>query len=148
MSSSCCHKPETKFGLYSFLSLMLSLPLHFLSMGHLSIPYNSILQLLISSMVVLYFGFPILKFFWKSIQTIKPDMFTLLGAGILISYFYSLYGLFFINPTPALFLDASATITTLVLAGQWIEQRSGEKLQSALKKLLSLTPPTPHPNAP
>ena len=87
-------------------------------------------------MVVLYFGFPILKFFWKSIQTIKPDMFTLLGAGILISYFYSLYGLFFINPTPALFLDASAAITTLVLAGQWIEQRSGKKLSSSLQKLL------------
>ena len=35
-----------------------------------------------------------------------------------------------INPTPALFLDASAAITTLVLAGQWIEQRSGKKLSS------------------
>ena len=111
-------------------------------MGHTSFPYNSILQLLISSIVVLYFGFPILKFFWKSIQTIKPDMFTLLGAGILISYLYSLYGLFFINPTPALFLDASAAITTLVLAGQWIEQRSEDKLARALKKLLSLTQPT------
>ena len=142
MSSSCCHKPETKFGLYSLLSLMLSIPLHFLSIGHTSCPYNSILQLLISSIVVLYFGFPILKFFWKSIQTIKPDMFTLLGSGILISYIYSLYGLFFVSPTPVLFFDASAAITTLVLAGQWIEQRSEKKLSSSLQKLLSLTPPT------
>ena len=93
-------------------------------------------------MVVLYFGFPILKFFWKSIQSLRPDMFTLLGAGILISYLYSLYGLFFIKPTPVLFLDASAAITTLVLAGQWIEQRSEDKLARALKNLLSLTPPT------
>ena len=119
---------------------MLSIPLHFLSMGHTTVPYNSILQLLISSMVVLYFGFPILKFFWKSIQSLRPDMFTLLGAGILISYLYSLYGLFFIKPTPVLFLDASAAITTLVLAGQWIEQRSEDKLARALKNLLSLTP--------
>ena len=59
-------------------------------------------------------------------------MFTLLGAGILISYFYSLYGLFFINPTPVLFFDASAAITTLVLVGQWIEQRSEKKLSSSL----------------
>ena len=116
---------------------MLSLPLHYLSMGHTSFPYNSILQLLISSFVVLYFGFPILKFFWKSIQTIKPDMFTLLGSGILTSYIYSLYGLFFLGPTPVLFFDASAAITTLVLAGQWIEQRSEKKLSSSLQKLLS-----------
>ncbi|MFM8654061.1 MAG: hypothetical protein ACKODZ_04915, partial [Verrucomicrobiota bacterium] len=33
-------------------------------------------------------------------------------------------------------------MTTLVLAGQWIEQRSEKKLSSALKNLLSLTPPT------
>ena len=142
MSSSCCHKPETKFGLYSLLSLMLSLPLHYLSMGHSYIPYNIYIQLLISSVLVLFFGFPILKFFWKSIQTTKPDMFTLLGTGILTSYIYSLYGLFFIKPTPVLFFDASAAITTLVLAGQWIEQRSEKKLSSSLQKLLSLTPPT------
>ena len=70
-------------------------------------------------------------------------MFTLLGSGILISYCYSVFGLFFIQPTPSpLFFDASAAITTLVLAGQWIEQRSEKKLSSALKNLLSLTPPT------
>jgi len=112
-------------------------------MGHTYIPYNSYIQLLISVIVVFYFGFPILKFFWKSIQNFKPDMFTLLGSGILIAYLYSLYRTFFnqADPTP-LFFDASAAITTLVLAGQWIEQRSEKKLSAALKNLLSLTPPT------
>ncbi|MFZ9875245.1 MAG: HAD-IC family P-type ATPase, partial [Candidatus Methylacidiphilales bacterium] len=70
-------------------------------------------------------------------------MFTLLGFGILTAYLYSLFGIFFSGShPPTLFFDAAGAITTLVLAGQWIEQRSGEKLQSALKKLLSLTPPT------
>jgi Cu+-exporting ATPase len=70
-------------------------------------------------------------------------MFTLLGSGILIAYLYSLYRIFFSQPDPTpLFFDASAAITTLVLAGQWIEQRSEKKLSSALKNLLSLTPPT------
>ncbi len=143
---SCCHTVPVKsppYGLFSFLSLLLSIPLHFLSMGHTHIPYNFYIQLLISGIVVFYFGFPILKFFWKSIQNFKPDMFTLLGSGILIAYLYSLYRTFFsqADPTP-LFFDASAAITTLVLAGQWIEQRSEKKLSSALKNLLSLTPPT------
>ena len=112
-------------------------------MGQDHIPYNIYIQLLISSIVVLYFGFPILKFFWKSIQIFKPDMFTLLGFGILTAYFYSLFGIVSsVSHPPTLFFDAAGAITTLVLAGQWIEQRSGEKLQSALKKLLSLTPPT------
>jgi P-type Cu+ transporter len=143
---SCCHNVTAKsppYGLFSFLSLLLSIPLHFLSMGHTHIPYNYYIQILISWIVVFYFGFPILKFFWKSIQNVKPDMFTLLGSGILIAYLYSLYRIFFsqADPTP-LFFDASAAITTLVLAGQWIEQRSEKKLSSALKNLLSLTPPT------
>ena len=145
MASSCCHTPPAKpipYGPYSLYSLLLSIPLHHLSMGHAHIPYNIYIQLLISSIVVLYFGFPILKFFWKSIQSIKPDMFTLLGFGILTAYFYSLFGIVFSRPdSPTLFFDAAGAITTLVLAGQWIEQRSGEKLQSALKKLLSQTHP-------
>lgn len=144
--SSCCHSAPTKpppYGLVSLLSLLLSIPLHFLSMGHTHIPYNIYIQTLISGIVVFYFGFPILKFFWKSIQSLKPDMFTLLGSGILIAYIYSLYRIFFGQPDPTpLFFDASAAITTLVLAGQWIEQRSEKKLSSALKNLLSLTPPT------
>ena len=39
-------------------------------------------------------------------------------------------------------MDAAAAITTLVLAGQWIEQRSADKLSNALQALLTLTPPT------
>ena len=146
MARSCCHSPPAKpipYGPYSLYSLLFSIPLHFLSMGHEHIPYNIHIQLLISSIIVLYFGSPILKFFWKSIQVIKPDMFTLLGFGILTAYTYSLLGLFsFGGDKPNLFFDAAGAITTLVLAGQWIEQRSGAKLQTALKKLLSLTPPT------
>ena len=144
MARSCCHPTPAKpipYGSYSLYSLLLSIPLHYLSMGHAHIPYNIYIQLLISSFVVLYFGLPILKFFWKSIQSFKPDMFTLLGFGILTAYIYSLFGIVFSrSSTPTLFFDAAGAITTLVLAGQWIEQRSGEKLQSALKKLLSLTP--------
>ncbi len=70
-------------------------------------------------------------------------MFTLLGFGILTGYIYSLFGVFFGKEhQPTLFFDAAAAITTLVLAGQWVEQRSEDKLAQALKNLLSLTPPT------
>jgi len=60
-----------------------------------------------------------------------------------VSFIYSLFALSFTNQGHGyLFFDAAAAITTLVLAGQWIEQRSEDKLSKALKGLLSLTPPT------
>ena len=145
MARSCCHTSPPKpipYGPYSLYSLLLSIPLHYLSMGHAHIPYNIDIQFIISSIVVLYFGFPILKFFWKSIQSIKPDMFTLLGFGILTAYIYSLFGIVFNRYSPpTLFFDAAGAITTLVLAGQWIEQRSGEKLQAAPSYLRPPKPP-------
>jgi len=62
---------------------------------------------------------------------------------MLIAYIYSIYALSIGNQGYGnLFFDASAAITTLVLAGQWVEQRSEDKLAKALKGLLSLTPPT------
>jgi Cu+-exporting ATPase len=96
-----------------------------------------------SSIVIFWIGFPLIKYFIKSVQTINPNMFTLLGSGTLTAYFYSLFVL--INSGQihtSLFFDAAAAITTLVLAGQWIEQRSESKLAQSLKNLLSLIPPT------
>jgi len=96
-----------------------------------------------SSVVVLWIGLPLIKYFIKSVQTINPNMFTLLGSGTLTAYFYSLFVLINCGQIhTSLFFDAAAAITTLVLAGQWIEQRSESKLAQSLKNLLSLIPPT------
>jgi Cu+-exporting ATPase len=70
-------------------------------------------------------------------------MFTLLGSGILTAYLYSLFTTLFLPLSHnSLFFDAAAAITTLVLAGQWLEQYSENKLAHSLKNLLNLTPPT------
>ena len=96
-----------------------------------------------SSIVVFWIGLPLIKYFIKSVQTINPNMFTLLGSGTLTAYFYSLFVLINCGQIhTSLFFDAAAAITTLVLAGQWIEQRSESKLAQSLKNLLSLIPPT------
>ena len=142
----CCHSTPSKpipYGKLSLIALFLSLPLHLITSGHLIISYSHYIEALISGIVVFWVGFPILKYFFKSIQGINPNMFTLLGSGMLIAYIYSIYALSIGNQGYGnLFFDASAAITTLVLAGQWVEQRSEHKLAKALKGLLSLTPPT------
>jgi len=141
-----CHSPQGKpapYGKLSLISLLLSVPLHFIASGHIAIPYSTYIEVLISSIVVFWVGFPIVKSFFKSLQSLKPNMFTLLGSGTIIAYLYSLFGIYFSKHGHGdLFFDAAAAITTLVLAGQWIEQRSEDKLAKALQGLLSLTPPT------
>ena len=143
---SSCHSIPAKpvpYGHLALLSLFLSIPLHLLASGHFSISYSAYAQLFISGIVVFWVGFPIVKAFFQSIQTINPNMFTLLGSGTLTAYFYSLFVLISNHQSHgALYLDAAAAITTLVLAGQWIEQRSADKLSNALQALLTLTPPT------
>jgi len=146
MSSPCCHTSQAKptpYGKLSLISLLLSVPLHFVASGHIFIPYSINIELLISTIVVFVVGFPLVKLFFKSLQSIKLNMFTLLGSGTIIAYLYSLFGIYFSKHGHGdLFFDAAAAITTLVLAGQWIEQRTEDKLARALKGLLSLTPPT------
>ncbi len=145
-SPHCCHPTPshpTPYGKLSLLSLLLSIPLHFLSSGHLNIPYRSALEVLISSIVVLWIGSPLLKSFSLSLKHLNPNMFTLLGSGILTAYLYSLFTTLFLPLSHnSLFFDAAAAITTLVLAGQWLEQYSENKLAHSLKNLLTLTPPT------
>ena len=144
--SHCCHSTPSEpipYGKLSLIALSLSVPLHFIASGHLTLLYNSYTEVLISSIVVFWIGFPVVKSFFKSVQSINPNMFTLLGSGTLIAYLYSLYALIIGHQGHGnLFFDASAAITTLVLAGQWVEQRSEDKLAKALKGLLSLAPPT------
>ena len=141
-----CHSKLSKptpYGPLSFIALLLSIPLHFISSGHIHISYSTTIEVLMSGIVVFWVGFPIIKSFFKSLQMLNLNMFTLLGSGILVSFIYSLFVLAFTNHGHgSIFFDAAAAITTLVLAGQWIEQRSEDKLSKALKGLLSLTPPT------
>ena len=141
-----CHSKLSKptpYGPLSLIALLLSIPLHFISSGHIHISYSTTIEVLMSGIVVFWVGFPIIKSFFKSLQMLNLNMFTLLGSGILVSFIYSLFVLAFTNHGHgSIFFDAAAAITTLVLAGQWIEQRSEDKLSKALKGLLSLTPPT------
>jgi len=142
---SCHSTPEkpVPYGPLSLLSLSLSIPLHLLASGHLHILYSTAVQLFVSGIVIFWVGFPIVKAFYQSLQTVNPNMFTLVGSGTLTAYFYSIFVLISNHQLHGtLYFDTAAAITTLVLAGQWIEQRSESKLAHSLKNLLSLTPPT------
>jgi Cu+-exporting ATPase len=142
-----------------WVSAALSLPLLILSMSGdlLGLPWQgsivNAVELLLSTPVVLWGGWPFFQRFWSSVANRSPNMFTLIGLGTGAAYLYSVVATW-ISPQlfPASFRDmhggvpvyfeAAAVITTLVLLGQVLELNARQRTSGAIRELLHLTPQT------
>ncbi len=110
------------------------------------------LELALATPVVLWAGWPLLERGWRSVITMRLNMFTLIALGTLAAYLYSVVAVLAPGIFPAgfrghdgavgLYFEAAAVITTLVLLGQVLELRARERTGDALRALLDLTPPT------
>jgi P-type Cu+ transporter len=110
----------------------------------------TIFQLMLASPVVLWGGFPFFARAWHSVLRRTPNMFTLIGIGTGVAYFYSLFVTLFPDllphvlqdhsGQPAVYFEAAAVITTLVLLGQVLELKARSKTTGAIKALLALAP--------
>ncbi len=111
------------------------------------------IELVLSTPVVVWAGFPFFVRFWASLKHRNLNMFTLIGLGVLVAYVYSLVavllpGLFppsFHDPRTggvATYFEAASMIVTLVLLGQVLELRARNRTTSAIKSLLGLSPKT------
>ena len=109
-------------------------------------------QLLLSTPVVLWCGWPFFQRAWASLVNRSPNMFTLVGMGVGTAYGYSLVATLVPSWFPASFrghggevgvyFEAAAVITTLVLLGQVLELRARSKTSGAIRALLGLAPKT------
>ncbi|MBC7370963.1 MAG: heavy metal translocating P-type ATPase [Bdellovibrionaceae bacterium] len=138
----------------------LSIPLLFLTMGGRQlIQSESILrmlpwvELLLASPVVLWGAWPFFVRFWQSLKNRSPNMFTLIGLGVAVSYIYSLVAVLFPDMFPSsfrdhmtgevgLYFEAASVIVTLVLLGQVLELKARGQTSAAIKGLLGLAPKT------
>lgn len=81
---------------------------------------------------------------WSSLKTGVPNMDVLVSIGSLSAFLYSLIGTTIYIGTPEahhyLFYETAATIITLVLLGNILEQRSVRQTGSALRELAALQP--------
>jgi Cu+-exporting ATPase len=143
-----------------WISLALAAPLFGLSMAEMVPGLIHVLsrwplawlQLALASPVVVWAGRPFFERGWASIVNRRLNMFTLISAGTGVAYGYSVVatvvpGLFpasFRGPDGrvALYFEAAAVITTLVLLGQVLELRARSRTSSAIKALLGLAPRT------
>ncbi|MBP2311828.1 heavy metal translocating P-type ATPase [Azospirillum soli] len=110
------------------------------------------LQVLLATPVVLWAGWPLLERGWRSFVNRSLNMFSLIALGVGVAYLFSLVatvlpGLFpagFRNAEGlvAVYYEAAAVITVLVLLGQVLELRAREQTGGAIRALLNLAPKT------
>ncbi len=110
------------------------------------------IELLITTPVVLWGGWPFFVRGWRSIVNHSLNMFTLIALGVGVAYAYSVVATGFPGLFPASFRDesgevgvyfeAAAVIVTLVLLGQVMELRARSQTGAAIRALLGLAPKT------
>ncbi len=71
----------------------------------------------------------------RSIRKGIPNMNVLIALGATAAFVYSLVGTLGPHPEQYLFYETTATIITLVFLGNWMEDKSVETTQAALRKL-------------
>src|SRR6186713_2103239 len=143
-----------------WIGLMLAAPVVVLEMGgHLVGGYGWVdptlsnwIQFAFATPVVLWAGWPFFGRGWQSLVTRNLNMFTLIAMGTGVAYAYSVIGTIAPGIFPATFrghggavavyFEAAAVITVLVLLGQVLELRAREATSGAIKALLQLAPKT------
>lgn len=110
------------------------------------------IQLALASPVVLWGGWPFFVRAWQSIVNRSLNMFTLIGLGVAVAYIYSLIATVVPDVFPhsfrhegggvAVYFEAAAVITALVLLGQVLELKARSQTSAAIKSLLGLAPKT------
>lgn len=71
----------------------------------------------------------------KSMTSGVPNMNVLISLGAVVSFIYSLLGMFVYNNHDYLFFETTASIITLVFFGNYLEEKTMESTQSALQAL-------------
>ncbi|MDX1000841.1 heavy metal translocating P-type ATPase [Sinorhizobium medicae] len=143
-----------------WIGLVLTVPVLALEMGgHLTNLHmllgaqtSNWLQLVFATPVVLWAGAPFFERAWRSIVTRHLNMFTLIAMGTGVAWVYSVVatvapGLFPATfrsggGSVAVYFEAAAVITVLVLLGQVLELQAREQTGGAIRALLDLAPKT------
>ena len=109
-------------------------------------------QWLLATPVVLWGGWPFFQRGWSSVVNRAPNMFTLIAMGTGAAYGYSTLATVAPTLLPssfrlhdgsiAVYFEAAAIITLLVLLGQVLELRARSQTSSAIRALLRLAPKT------
>lgn len=136
--------PKSPLSFKFYISLFFTLPL----VAHMLVEQDSVLnnkylQLALCIPVVIVGGSHFLKSAFFSLKIGVPNMDVLISTGFTSAFLYSIYGTFIIdNSHDYLFFETAASIITLILLGNIIEEKAIKKTTSALKELEDIRPLT------
>lgn len=143
-----------------WVGLILAVPVVALEMGghllnlHMLVGQKASnwIQFAFATPVVLWAGWPFFVRGWQSVLTRNLNMFTLIAMGTGVAWLYSVVGILLPDMFPpavrshdgavAVYFEAAAVITVLVLLGQVLELRAREQTSGAIRALLDLAPKT------
>lgn len=112
---------------------------------------QSWIELVLSTPVVLWAGWPFFVRGAQSIANRSPNMWTLIGLGVAAAYGYSVVATiapqlfpqtFLVHGRIGVYFEAAAVIVSLTLLGQILELRARSQTSAAIKSLLGLAPKT------
>ncbi|MDQ7263654.1 heavy metal translocating P-type ATPase [Paracoccus sp. PS-1] len=126
---------------------------HFLGLNHyVGQRTSNWLQLILATPAVLWAGWPFFQRGWQSLVNRSLNMFTLIAMGTGTAWIYSIIATLAPGIFPdafrqhdgsvAVYFEAAAVITVLVLLGQVLELRARESTSGAIRTLLDLAPKT------
>ncbi|MBE2179458.1 MAG: cadmium-translocating P-type ATPase [Chthoniobacterales bacterium] len=132
----------------------LSVPVVAMGMGHLAHgtawghwsggTASRWLQALLTTPVLFWGGWPFLRRAWQSLVHRSANMFTLIAAGTLAAWGFSMAVM--LHPawfgSSGVYFESTAVIITLVLAGQVMELHARRRTGNALRALMDLAPAT------
>ena len=141
------------------ISVLFAVPLFYVSMGHMvgmplpnaidpgNHPSAFVITQLILAVCVMFSGSDIYKNAYVSAIHKNVNMDTLISMGSLASFVYSLYSMFrvFFGNTEyihQLYFESAGLILTFILIGRYLESASKRKTNSAVEKLIDLSPST------
>jgi P-type Cu+ transporter len=111
-----------------------------------------IAQLVLSAPVVLWLGVDYYRRGWLGVRHGSPNMYTLIGLGVVVAYLYSLFATLVPATFPpamrgehgmlGVYFEVSAVIIALAVLGEWLELAARGRTSAAIRGLLSLAPKT------
>ncbi|MDY6943945.1 MAG: heavy metal translocating P-type ATPase, partial [Pseudomonadota bacterium] len=147
-----------------WVSLILSVPVFVVAMGEMVPGFGTLLsrlgspgfwdgfELVLTTPVVAWAGSFFFTRAYRSLVNRSLNMFTLIALGVGVAYGYSVVATLFPDLFPAAFrghggrvavyFEAAAVITTLVIIGQVLELRARSRTGAAIRALLGLAPKT------
>jgi P-type Cu+ transporter len=109
-------------------------------------------EIVFSAPVVGWAGLDYYRRGWLGIRNRSPNMYTLIGLGVIVAYLFSLVATLAPGSFPpqmhdahgmvGVYFEVAAVIITLVLLGEWLELAARGRTSAAIRQLLGLAPKT------